>query len=103
MKTSDILAERQQTHGDFSENAVISQAIKDAIRGGSSTLTSVQREALDYFAGKIARICSGNPNEPDHWRDIAGYATLVADRLPTVEDHPELPLDTTPLPPVFKP
>ena len=30
---------------------------------------------------KIARITNGDPHYSDSWRDIAGYATLVADRL----------------------
>jgi hypothetical protein len=34
---------------------------------------------------KIARIVNGDPNWSDSWRDIAGYATLVADRLDLVE------------------
>ena len=33
------------------------------------------------IACKIARILSGDPNWRDHWDDIAGYATLVAERL----------------------
>lgn len=92
MKTSDILVERRKTHGEFADNAKVSQAIKAAIRSANPTLSEIQWEALDYIAGKIGRICAGNPNEPDHWRDIAGFATLVADRLPAVVDHPELPL-----------
>lgn len=106
METSDILAERQKTHGDFSLNSQVSQEIKAAIREtAGASLSPMQLEALDYIAGKIGRICSGNPNEPDHWRDIAGYATLVVDRLPTVGDHPELPLgggDERPLNPGWK-
>jgi hypothetical protein len=30
---------------------------------------------------KIGRIVNGNPDKVDHWDDIAGYATLVSDRL----------------------
>jgi hypothetical protein len=30
---------------------------------------------------KVARILNGDPNYADNWIDIAGYATLVADRL----------------------
>jgi hypothetical protein len=30
---------------------------------------------------KLARVIAGNPNEPDHWRDIAGYAELVVRSL----------------------
>jgi hypothetical protein len=38
-------------------------------------------ETLDMIAHKIGRIIAGNAAEPDHWRDIAGYAQLVANRL----------------------
>jgi hypothetical protein len=30
---------------------------------------------------KIGRIVTGNPDVPDHWLDIEGYARLVRDRL----------------------
>jgi hypothetical protein len=40
-----------------------------------------QLQALDMIATKISRIVNGNPNHTDSWTDIAGYATLVADRL----------------------
>jgi len=40
-----------------------------------------QDEALDMIAHKIGRIVNGDPDYEDSWRDIAGYATLVADRL----------------------
>ena len=44
-----------------------------------------QREALEMLALKIARILNGDPNYADSWHDVAGYATLVADRLQGVE------------------
>jgi hypothetical protein len=40
-----------------------------------------QREALDMICSKMARIMNGDPNYVDSWEDIAGYATLVANRL----------------------
>lgn len=40
-----------------------------------------QRECLEMIAHKIGRILNGDPHYEDSWRDIAGYATLVADRL----------------------
>jgi len=40
-----------------------------------------QWEALEMIATKLSRIVNGNPNKIDNWDDIAGYATLVADRL----------------------
>jgi hypothetical protein len=36
-----------------------------------------QCESLDMIAMKMARIMSGDPSEPDHWQDIAGYALLA--------------------------
>jgi hypothetical protein len=40
-----------------------------------------QAEALEMIANKIARILNGDPDYADSWTDIAGYATLVAERL----------------------
>ena len=40
-----------------------------------------QLEAINMIVNKIARIYNGDPHYADSWRDIAGYATLVADRL----------------------
>lgn len=76
------LDSRQGTHGDFALTARIAQDLKHLIRANAnSLLVSDQYESLDLIATKIARILSGNPNEPDHWRDIAGYARLVEKRL----------------------
>lgn len=77
-----VLNDREQTHGDYKKTAAISQELKAIINhcdGG--LLTSVQAESLDMICTKISRILSGNPNEPDHWRDIAGYSTLVVESL----------------------
>ena len=77
------LNQRQQTHGYFPNVAMTSQSIKAAMSAydGWDVLNETQREALTVIAQKIARILNGNPNEPDHWHDIAGYATLVEKEL----------------------
>jgi hypothetical protein len=79
----ETLTERGNTHGEFTDNAKLSQRLKVMMRRqeGWDNLTLVQREALEVTAAKIARILCGDPHEPDHWRDLAGYATLVLDRL----------------------
>jgi hypothetical protein len=41
-----------------------------------------QRESLDMIACKASRILNGDPNHLDSWVDIAGYATIVATRIP---------------------
>lgn len=78
-----VLNEREATHGDYADTAVIAQELKEQVRCGPKyhLLSPVQRESLDMACTKIARIISGNPNEPDHWKDIAGYANLVYERL----------------------
>lgn len=78
-----ILDQRAKTHGDFRDHALLAQSLKDKFYELKSnrTLTSTQMEALEMIFHKIARIGAGNPNEVDHWQDIAGYATLVAKEL----------------------
>lgn len=83
--TEALLEEREETHGDFTHVADYAQNLKRVMRGGGrfdDELSDVMRESLDVIASKIGRILSGNAYEPDHWRDIAGYATLVLQRLP---------------------
>lgn len=77
-----VLNERKNSHGDFSDNAATTQEIKELMFNciGWNKLSHVQREALDMIAHKIGRILAGDPNFKDHWDDIAGYATLVANR-----------------------
>jgi hypothetical protein len=79
MSTEQILAERQTTHGNFTDNADISQHLKRIVRSGLvyNEMTNVQKEAIDMILHKIARAVSGNPHFTDHYADIAGYATLV--------------------------
>lgn len=76
------LAERENTHGDYGDHADTTQKLKDVIRSGRTygSLNAHERETLDMIAHKIGRIVSGNPHFHDHWHDIAGYATLSADR-----------------------
>lgn len=83
MEIGDILNERAQRYGEFSEFAEISQNLKVSIgsNAGFNALASDQQEALEMICHKIARILNGDPNYPDSWLDIAGYAKLVADRL----------------------
>lgn len=80
---NEMLAGRQGTYGAFENHAKISQALKDVMfeRSGWDRLKPDQREALEMVQHKIARILNGDPDYADNWIDIAGYATLVANRL----------------------
>jgi hypothetical protein len=75
---TDILAEKEKTHGKFEHTAVLSQDLKEILHQSDKwyELTREHREAIDCICVKLARIASGNANEPDHWLDIAGYAAL---------------------------
>lgn len=79
---ASTLAQRGNTHGEFSVNAQIAQDLKDILRQspGWDSLSADKKEALDMIMHKSARICTGNPDEPDHWHDIAGYSTLAENR-----------------------
>lgn len=80
--TSEILNERQKTHGSFDDNARLCQRFRSFLRAepGWDKLSDTQREALDMIAHKMARILAGDPNFKDHWTDICGYSKLIEER-----------------------
>lgn len=87
-KTSlaETVAQRGGRYGDFTGHASVSQTLKrvayeHAARNGV-VLSDVHVEGLDMIFHKIARIVNGDPNYADSWHDIAGYATIVEQRLP---------------------
>jgi hypothetical protein len=79
----ELLDDRGETHGDWSENARVAQEMKELWRktSGWSRLSCGQREALDLIGHKIARVLCGDPGYADHFVDIAGYAQLVVREL----------------------
>lgn len=84
----DILDERGTRYGVFMGQAKIAQSIHWVLEQGMAEnnksrfdFEADQLEAMNMIINKIARIYNGDPNYSDSWRDIAGYATLVADRL----------------------
>ncbi len=78
MNTQELLEERNTTHGAFTSNARVAQAIKEALKLGDNVdrLTDEHKEALSMIAHKMARIVSGDCTFDDHWDDLAGYASL---------------------------
>lgn len=76
------LSQRGARYGDFTENAKLSQAIKEVMYKApySEKLNAVHKEALEAIAQKISRILNGDPDYKDNWHDIAGYAKLAEDR-----------------------
>lgn len=84
MSIDKLISERKSVHGEFSDNAVITDRLIEILRSGKNwaKMCAVKRIALTYIAGKIARILSGDADHHDHWQDIQGYAKCVIDRLP---------------------
>ena len=96
------LSERGQRYGKFEDHAEHSLAIKTLLftllgEEKVKALKADQVEALNMIAHKLARITNGDPHYDDSWRDVAGYAQLVANRLakdaakaePKTEPKPE--------------
>jgi len=81
----ETLDERAQDYGTFKEGAALMQGIKrllaDHARRHDKLFADDQWEAIEMIVHKMARIVNGNPDKVDSWIDIAGYATLVSDRL----------------------
>lgn len=80
VSTEDVLLVRNKTHGDYKKQGAFSIRLKEMVREGDNwkKLSGEQKDALDMIATKVSRVLHGDPNEKDHWRDIAGYATLIA-------------------------
>lgn len=93
--TEETLKERGERYGKFTGHAEITQKLKatmlqgvhmhpettERVKSRVAKMQHDQIECLEMIAHKIGRILNGDPNYGDSWRDIAGYATLVADRL----------------------
>lgn len=80
---SEIIDEREKTHGDFRAMSGTNIQIQNAIEKGEGYkwLNASQLTSLQMIAVKIARIVNGDPNHIDSWDDIAGYATLVSKEI----------------------
>jgi len=84
-RVEETINARAQDYGRFKDSAALMQSIKrllaDHAARHDKTFADDQWEALEMIVHKIGRIVNGNPDKVDSWVDIAGYATLVADRL----------------------
>lgn len=71
-----LLAERQETHGD-------AWRIANAISAGLPISKVQYAGYLFSFMIILAKVCRllFTPENKEHWRDIAGYATLVVRKM----------------------
>ena len=92
--TEQLTGERNNTHGNFEDNARVAQTLKNYFKievarramRQQPPLTFRQLDALDMIAAKIGRIIAGDPNFVDHWDDIAGYAHIAVHEAGKVEE-----------------
>jgi hypothetical protein len=81
----ETLNARHDKYGFFVDLCRTTYAIREVVNAELESRNKVldpdQMYALDMILVKIGRIINGDPNYDDNWRDISGYATLVADRL----------------------
>lgn len=82
-----ILGDRRKEYGDFEFVAAMTRGIMNAMdyRCTLQNMAADQYEAMHMIAQKQARIANGNANNVDSWKDIAGYAMLIANRLASKE------------------
>lgn len=81
---SQVIQERQNTHGEYKTTASIAQGLKRVVREAAFhnlRMSSMQVESIEFICTKVARILNGDPNHIDSWVDIAGYAQLVVNEL----------------------
>ena len=80
---NETLAERGSRYGSFADQGRIEQNIKRAMQDSPNwaTLPDDSKSALEMIATKVSRVLKGDPEYDDSWRDIAGYATLIVNRI----------------------
>lgn len=76
---NETIATREADYGGFANNSVISQRLKEVLRGGKNynQLSPQQKEALEMIFHKISRLVSGDTKDKDTLHDIVGYAKLL--------------------------
>lgn len=86
-QVNETLEERGKKYGNYRDQTEIIKNVENAIHGSGGAgvkwleMAPDQKDALYMIIVKMSRILNGDPDYSDNWHDIAGYATLVADRL----------------------
>jgi hypothetical protein len=79
----EVLAQRGNSHGHITIQAALSQEFKAAAMASPNwdKLEPYQKECIEMILHKVSRALTGDYKEPDHYKDIAGYSTLVEREL----------------------
>lgn len=83
-----VTDERGSRYGSFEDGSRLMRRLKEVMwnTDGYTRLGCDQKEALEMIQHKIARIINGDPSYQDSWVDIAGYASLIVERLKRDEE-----------------
>src|SRR5882757_1556156 len=84
-----LVRSRDSEYGKYDRMAQLTVALNDIFyahmqkynSNRKALLTDSQTVAIHMIFLKLSRIGNGNPDNIDSWKDIAGYAKLVADEL----------------------
>lgn len=97
MSVQNTLDQRGKSYGDFSDNAKVAQELKALVRKGSSwnAMPPHMKEGLDMILSKVSRMVTADWTHEDNLIDIQGYAKLMQERLPKVEDKILSPKEKT--------
>lgn len=80
---NSTIEERGHSYGEYKDGAQIAMDLFEVAQEAPSyrKMDAGQRYAMFMFCAKMARVLNGDPNHKDSWHDIAGYATLVEERI----------------------
>lgn len=91
MELEEILSQRHGTHGEFTENAQVTEDIMDILHASPQwqVMPAFSKTAIYFIVHKLARIVCGDFSFFDHWKDIQGYAKITEDRFNEQSAHSE--------------
>lgn len=83
INVKELLEERGNRYGDYTDVSSTSQKLKDVVRNTDNwdRMPMYQRESIDMLCNKLSRILNGDYRYQDSWVDIIGYVQLVLDQL----------------------
>ena len=95
-KTKEILDQREVSYGTYHTGANLTQALYGILMKHYNDVHTIEgektkplppfiTESIHMICGKLSRAVNGDPFFIDSWRDISGYATLVAETLNNVD------------------
>lgn len=94
-KTKETLDQRGVSYGTYHTGANLTQALYGIVMQHYSNVHAKDEntkplppfiaESIHMICSKLSRAVNGDPFFIDSWRDISGYATLVAETLKGVD------------------